>query len=76
MTADEIETDISTTQVESAKSLLTVWHVHFWDSSKLVAQGWVFYLTIMAAVVGLSCRIPCRGHARPRTVAMADSRPY
>lgn len=64
MTADEIEGGPAATQVESAKSLLAIWHVHFWDSSKLLAQGWAFYLTIMAALVGFVVSHPLPPHIR------------
>ncbi|MEK6373410.1 MAG: hypothetical protein AABO58_12020 [Acidobacteriota bacterium] len=39
-------------RMEAAKTLLTFWHGHYWDSSRLLAQGWAFYLTIIAAIVG------------------------
>lgn len=37
---------------DAAKTLLAFWHGHYWDSSRLLAQGWAFYLTIIAALVG------------------------
>lgn len=37
---------------EAIKILHSTWHSHFWDSTKLLAQAWAFYLTIMAALVG------------------------
>jgi hypothetical protein len=39
-------------RLDAAKTLLTFWHGHYWDSSRLLAQGWAFYLTIIAAIVG------------------------
>ena len=39
-------------RLDAAKTLLTFWHGHYWDSSRLLAQGWAFYLTIIAALVG------------------------
>lgn len=37
---------------EYTKTLLGIWNAHFWDSAKLFAQAWAFYVTIMAALVG------------------------
>jgi hypothetical protein len=37
---------------DAAKTLLTFWNGHYWDSSRLLAQAWAFYLTIIAALVG------------------------
>jgi hypothetical protein len=39
-------------RLDAARTLLTFWNSHYWDSSRLLAQGWAFYLTIIAAVVG------------------------
>jgi hypothetical protein len=37
---------------EAVRSLLAFWNDHYWDSARLLAQGWAFYLTIIAALVG------------------------
>jgi hypothetical protein len=39
-------------RIECAKILLGIWNSHFWDSAKLLAQAWAFYVAIMAALVG------------------------
>jgi hypothetical protein len=39
-------------RLDAARTLLTFWNGHYWDSSRLLAQGWAFYLTIIAALVG------------------------
>jgi hypothetical protein len=45
-------------RLDAAKSLLTFWNSHYWDSSRLLAQGWAFYLTIIAALVGFVATRP------------------
>jgi len=45
-------------RLEAARSLLTFWNSHYWDSSRLLAQGWAFYLTIIAALVGFVAARP------------------
>ena len=45
-------------RLDAAKTLLTFWHGHYWDSCRLLAQGWAFYLTIIAALVGFVASRP------------------
>ena len=52
---DLVDTHADTTGIsrsEAIKILHDTWHSHFWDSAKLLAQAWAFYLTIMAALIG------------------------
>lgn len=50
MTKKTSESDYQ--RLEAAKVLLGSWQTHYWDSSKLLAQAWAFYFTIMAALIG------------------------
>jgi hypothetical protein len=52
----------SAQRLEAATTMLTFWHTHYWDSAKLLAQGWAFYLSIVAAMVGFVVSHALRPH--------------